>query len=174
MPSALFVLATVLIRGPELYYGDPFNCANPAAKNWIVTVHPTTKAETVIFDQPIDGFCVFQQAQLSPDGSKLYLSIPTYATANTLAIVQLPAKTITQIPGVNFVYIIETGPHRGDLIYQKRVMKAHVTYPFFHARPNGQEIREISEEQDPDRAPILAEYLRSIGGTITFDGRKLP
>ena len=174
MPPALFLLTTVLIRGPEFGYGDPFNCANPASKNWIVTIHPTTKAETVIFDQPIDGFCVFQQAQLSPDGSKLYLSIPTYATASTLAIVQLPAKTITQIPGVNFVYIIETGPHRGDLIYQARVMKSHVTYPFFHARPDGRRIREISEEQDPDRAPILTKYLRSIGGTITFDGRRVP
>lgn len=172
--SFLFAQPVIKIAGPELRYGDPFDCAKPSAKNWIVTVHLTTKAETILFDRPIEGICVFEQAQLSLKGDRLYLIVPTYATSGTLAIVQLPSQTITTVPGVNSVNVIESGPRRGDLIYQKRMLKDYAAYPLFHAHPDGKPIREISEEMFPGSTPILNNYLRKIGGTITVNNKQLP
>jgi hypothetical protein len=52
------------------------------------------------------------------------------------------------------VYVIESGPQRDELIYQRRLCKGnardpndvHPYYPLVHARPDGQQIRFISEE----------------------------
>ncbi len=52
----------------------------------------------------------------TPRIETLYLVSPVYATSGSMAISRFPQKTITYVPGVNFVYVIETGLHRAELI----------------------------------------------------------
>jgi hypothetical protein len=102
-----------------------------------------------------------------------------------LAIIHLSTGAVNYVPGVNFVYVIETGTHRDELIYQRRIWQnspldglEYPGYPLVHARPDGQQIAEISNEYltvgRDDEVPILRRYLRGLGGTITVEGRKLP
>jgi hypothetical protein len=180
-----------MLRGRSFGYGEQFDCDKSESKNWVSVYNPTTKSERILFSRavPFDGgrwkFCVFEQMQLSFDGSVLYLVSPVYATSGSLAIIHLASGSITFVPGVNFVYVIETGPHRDELIYQRRIYhKSHEDgleypgYPFVHARADGQQITEISDESftvgGNDEVPVLRKYLRKIGGTITANGQKLP
>ena len=178
-----------MIRGFRVRYGDPFDCRYKERRNWIVTYDPITRAEKTLFDQALPfgrkgiEFCVFEQMQTSSDGRTLYLVSPVYATSGSLAIVQLPSRPINYVPGVNEVYVIETGPHRGELIYSRRLNRRdrkdpnggeYPYYPFVHARENGEQIRVVSDEEftvGSTNAPLLAEYLRNIGGRITVNGQ---
>ncbi len=122
--------------------------------------------------------------QLSRDGSVLYLVSPIYATSGSLAILNLAGGSVVYVPGVMSVYVIENGSHRDELIYVRRMFHTaghdveSPTYPFIHARADGKQIAEISNEfftvGGNDQVPLLRKYLRSIGGTITVDGKKLP
>ena len=180
-----------LIRGRRFGYGQPFDCGDPKKKNWIVVYDPATKEEKMIFDRAVNygepgvSYCVFDEMQLSHDGSILYLVSQAYATSGTLAIVNLPNGSERYVPGVDSVYVIETGPHRDELIYVQRVMRSNPkhrlefpTHPLIHARANGEQIEEISTESftlgGKAEMPILSAYLRRIGGTITVNGRKFP
>jgi hypothetical protein len=186
-----------MIRGPRFEgQNADFDCNNRGKKNWIVQYDPATRMERTLFDRVIpfgDGkfpFCIYEQMQLSPDGRTLYLVSPVYATSGSMAIVHLPQQTISYVPGVNFVYVIETGPHRGELIYNMRTFKRDVRdtrgsltsprYPIIHAKSDGQEIEFISDEYisvggNPKKDfPKLAAYLRQIGGRITIEGQTLP
>lgn len=181
----------VFVRGRSFEYGEKFDCANGETRDWVAAYDPATRKEAVLFDRaiPFEGgrwnFCVFEQMQVSPDGSALYLVSAVYATSGSLAIVSLPRGSVIYVPGVMSVYVIETGPHRGELIYQRRVSHRssedgleYPAYPFIHARADGQQIREISDEHftsgGNDKVPLLRAYLRKIGGTITANGQKLP
>jgi hypothetical protein len=183
--------AVALLRGRIFSYGEQFDCDKSESKNWVSVYNPATKAERILFDRtvPFDGgkwkSCVFEQMQLSYDGSVLYLVSPVYATSGSLAIISLARGSITYVPGVNLVYVIETGPHRDELIYQRRLLHKSVEdgleypgYPFVHARADGQQITEISSEYftvgGNDEVPLLRKYLGEIGGTITVNGRILP
>ena len=115
----------------------------------------------------------------------LYLVSSVYATSGSLAIIRLATGSITYVPGVNFVYVIETGSHRDELIYQRRILHKSVSdgvdspvYPFVHARADGRQITEISNEYftvgGNDEVPLLRKYLRGIAGTITVNGKRLP
>ncbi len=179
-----------LLRGRKFDYGDDFDCAEKNRRNWASIYDPESRTESVVFDGviPFEGgtwnFCVFDQMQMSHDGSLLYLVSPVYATSGSLAIVNLPKRTIKYVPGVNEVYVIGRGPHRDELVYVRRVLhKAadggeYPTYPFIHARANGEPIREISGEEftvgGHDKVPILRRYLRHLGGTINVNGEMLP
>jgi len=180
-----------LIRGRRFSYGEAFDCRHPATKNWIALYDPATKSEKTIFNRSLDydgfgiAFCVFEQMALSHDGATLYLVSPVYATSGSLAIVNLAQGSVSYVSGVRSVYVIESGPHRDELIYSRRVLHGHrnpdvdsPTYPFIHARADGEQIVEISNEDfavgGNDRVPILRAYLRKIGGTITVDGMKIP
>ncbi len=180
-----------LLRGRSFGYGEQFDCDKRESKNWVAVYNPATKAERILFDRtvPFDGgkwkFCVFEQMQLSYDGSVLYLVSPVSATSGSLAIVSLPRGSITYVPGVNLVYVIETGPHRDELIYQRRLWHKSLEdgleypgYPFVHAHADDRQITEISNEYftvgGNDAVPLLTSYLRKIGGTINVKGRTLP
>jgi len=123
-------------------------------------------------------FCVFEQMQLSHDSCLLHLVSPVYATSGSLAIINLRTKAIKYVSGVNLVYVIETGSHRDELIYQRRMLRKSVAYPLIHARPDGRFIAEISNEDFPFEgrkdAPRLRQYLRKISGTITINDKELP
>jgi hypothetical protein len=181
-----------LLRGRKAGYGDDFNCGNKQERNWVAVYDPVTRMENGLFDKVVNfeggkwKFCIFEQMQLSHNGAVLYLVSPVYATSGSLAIVSLTEGTIKEVPGVCEVYVIETGPHRDELIYVRRVfhksqdLGEHPAYPFIHARADGQPIREVSEEwagQDNmahDKMPLFRNYLRRIGGTINVNGETLP
>jgi len=179
-----------LLRGREFRYGDDFDCADKQQRNWVAIYDPVARTENVLFDRivPFDdgkrNSCIFQQMQMSHDGSVLYLVSPVYATSGSLAIISLRQGTITYVPGVNEVYVIEIGPHRDELIYVRRVYRKSAdggespVYPFIHARADGQPIREVSDEflaaGGHDEVPVLRQYLRSIGGIINVSGKTLP
>jgi len=179
------------IRGRRFGYGEGFDCRSKQKRNWVEVYNPVSKALSTLYDGtiPFDGgkwqFCVFEQMQLSHDSSLLYLVSPVYATSGSLAIINLSDNSIKYVPGVNSVYVIESGPHRDELIYQRRISRKSLddgvyypAYPFVHARPDGRQIAEISDEHltvgGNDKLPILRKYLRSLGGTITVDGQRLP
>jgi hypothetical protein len=173
-----------LIRGRRFFYGSSFDCSHADTKNWIALYDPTTRREKTIFNRSLDydrdgiRFCIFEQIQLSHDGATLYLVSPVYATSGSLAIANLARGAVPFVPGVNEVYVIETGPHRDELVYVRRVLKDHATYPFIHARADGEVIAEISNESftvgGNDKAPLLRAYLRKLDGTITVNGQRLP
>ena len=179
-----------LIRGHRYGYGESFDCSHKETKNWIALYDPKTTREKVIFDRMLEydgpgslGFCIFEHMQLSHNGSRLYLVSPVYASAGSLAIVDLPRGSVGYVPGVILVYVIETGAHRGELIYQRRRIShklgqdAYAYYPFVHASANGKQIKELSDESltaEFDKVPHLRAYLRKIGGTITVNGRRFP
>jgi hypothetical protein len=172
-----------LIRGHKFGYGDKFDCNQRATKNWIAVYDPATKAEKTIFDRPLDfgfdlNFCIYQQIRLSPDDALLYLISPISAVSGSMAIINRASGSIAYVHGVNQVHVIESGPHAGELIYDRRTLRGSVSYPLIHARPDGKPIVEISDELFPtknyDKAPRLRAYLRKIDATITVDGQKLP
>ena len=182
----------VFMRGRHPGYGDDFDCTKDAAKNWVARYDPITGQESRLFDRPIKydgpnslGFCLFEQMQLSHDGTTLYLLAATYATSGNLAIINLASELISFVPGVIAVFLIETGPHRDELIYQRRVWHKspadgleYPAYPLIHALADGRQIREISDENftvaGNDKMPILRKYLREINGTIHANGQKMP
>src|SRR5262245_14634129 len=140
-----------VIRGASLNHNDAFDCGDKDKKNWISLYDPIRHDERVLFDEPVhfddvlvpSGYCIFDQVNLSSDQRTLYLVSPVYATSGKLAIINLRRKTTTYVDGVNSVYIIESGPHRGELIYSARRYKRspydnieYPYYPFIHARPN--------------------------------------
>ena len=170
-----------LIRGRWFYYGDDFDCRNRPTKNWIAIYDPATRIETTLFDGALSfgrddmQFCIFQEMQLSPDGTTVYLVSPVYATSGSLAIIHLSDNAITYVPGVNSVSVIATGPHKGELVYKQRRTCRTTTrfgvdespcYPFVHARTDGEPIRVLTGEfyDYPDQSPEVAAYLRTIGG----------
>ncbi len=178
-----------LLRGRSFGYGEQFDCDKRESRNWVSLYNPATRTEAILFDRtvPFDGanFCAFEQIQLSYDRSVLYLVSPVYATSGSLAIVNLARGSITYVPGVNLVYVIQTGPHRDDVIYQRRIWHKSVeegveypSYPFVHAHADGRQITEISNENftvgGNDAVPLLRSYLLKIGGTINVMGRTLP
>ncbi len=97
----------LLIRGEKRDYGDRGTCTNPKLKNWIAIYDPTTAQESIVYDKPIPNdfldskeACIFNQADLSPDGSTLYVVTPWAATSNMLSIVNLRTTKIAQVGGV--------------------------------------------------------------------------
>jgi hypothetical protein len=125
-------------------------------------------------------FCIFQQMQLSPDNSILYLVSPVYATAGSLAIIRLASGSASYLPGVNSIFVIEKGPHQGELIYERRLMLPvrepggrSVYYPYVHARPDGSQIKVIGEESST-AMPRVKTYLRRIRAQIRVDGKLIP
>lgn len=179
-----------LIRRRRFGYGEHFDCSQRKTRNWIALYDPATGLEKVIFDRPLDygvnmAFCVFEQMQLSHDASVLYLVSPVSATAGSLAIISLARQSVTYVHGVDELWVIADGPHRDELIYQRRIWRKSkddgLAYPvdaFIHARADGQQIAVISDEYFAvgrnDKVPVLRAYLRKINGTITVNGRKLP
>jgi len=179
-----------MIRGRFFDYGEDFDCRRKETRNWVALYDPETRAERTIFDRALsfgrDGmeFCIFSRMQLSPAGSTLYLVSIVYATSGALAIVPLPEGTVKYVAGVDDVWIIESGPHRGELLYQQRrecggprAEDRHPCYPLVHARADGRLVHVIAEEYPTDgieKAPRTTAYLRRIGGRITVDGRPFP
>ncbi len=176
------------IGGREFYYGETLGCDDKATRNRVMLYNPASRSELVLFDKGIrfDGlkFCVFEQMQLSPDRSILYLVASVYATAGSLAMIRLASGAIRYVPGVCRVYVIESGPHQGDLIYTRRMWwkgrlpgDEHPYYPFVHAGADGKPIRVLAEEElngGVRDAPRLRNYLRQIEGSIHIDGVLLP
>lgn len=169
------------VRGRKFEYGAKFDCTRSGLKNWVTVYNPQTRAEATLFDRPLpferEGiqFCTYYQMQISPNGSLLYLVSLVYATSGSLAIVNLTNQSIRYVGGVNEVFVIQSGPHEGELIYQRRTLKKNsdvdsfFAYPYFHARPDGRPIREVSEWERP------ATYLRKLNGSITqADGSRFP
>ena len=180
-----------LLRGRKHGYGDKFDCRSKETKNWVAIYNPLTNSERVLFDRTIpfdEGkwkFCAFEQMQLSPDGSMLYLVSPVYATAGSLAIIHLDRDTIDYVPGVNNVFVILKGIHRGELIYDRRMYQqfsgelGSYVYPFVHASAEGQPIQVVSQDEyfttgGEPKAPMLGAYLRHIGGQIIVNGNSFP
>ena len=175
----------------QINLGTGFNPVMTAdGKNSVVVFDPVTEQQKTIFDRAIEfdrgslSFCIFEQMQVSVDSLTLYLVSPVYATSGSLAIVDLLSGSIKYVPGVDSVYVIQSGPHRDELIYQRRVY--HKTndggeyphYPFIHARHDGEQIAEISDEfftvGGHDKLPILRAYLRKIRATIVVNGDVIP
>jgi hypothetical protein len=173
------------IHGRKFSYGEKFDCSDRNNKNWIDVYDPVAGSRKVLFDRALRfgqdiAFCVFTQMQLSPDDSILYLVSSVGATAGSLAIVQLKTGAASFVGGVNYVYVIDHGPHRGELIYQQRRPTPTYmgSYPWVHARADGKVIKVLVEEDFlkdvPFRAPRLATYLREIEGSINIDGQPFP
>ena len=153
---------------------------------------PATKSEKVLFDRALPFertgivFCIFDRMQLSPDGSILYLVSPVWATSGSLAIVHLASGRVTYLGGVDEVFVIEAGPHRGDLIFQRHMWRhggrgGDFPYdPWVHAGPEGRQIKVLKEEPfttggSPAKdAPGLKAYLHGIGAQIVIDGGTFP
>jgi hypothetical protein len=176
-----------LIRGRRIVFNEPFDCNRRDSKNWISVYDPATRTEKVLFDRSLSfgvgiPFCVFYQMQLSPDGGILYLVSPVSATSGSLAIIHLKQEGVAYVHGVNQVYVIQSGPHRGELIYERRRLywkhgDPRIEYPFIHAGADGRQIRVIAEEPTliggTDRA-LLKAYLRKIEGQLIIDGKLIP
>ena len=175
-----------LIRGRLFGYGDPFDCGQKDRKNWIAIYDPAARSESVLFDRALSfglkgmEFCIFQQMQLSPDNSILYLVSPAYATAGSLAIVKIASGSVSYLRGVNSVFVIEKGPHQGELIYERRLLLPMqepggrgVYYPYVHARPDGSQIKVIGEESSNEMSGVRT-YLRKIGAQIRVHGILIP
>jgi hypothetical protein len=179
-----------MLRGRKFLYGDEFDCGRKDARNWVAVYDPVAKSEKVLFDRPVPfargtvNFCAFEQMQLSPDGWLLYLVSPVYATSGSLAIVHLHSGSVDEVAGVNRAWVIQTGPHRGELICWRRMWHripgeevGYPYYPLVHATKYGVPIRMLPEECltcDVTNAPILKAYLRGIGGMIVVDGKPFP
>jgi len=72
---------------------------------------------------------------------------------------------VTYVPGVDDVYIIVNGPHRGELMCQRRVMEGHARYPFIRARADGWPIRVIAEEDLNGEPERLLDWRRICGAS---------
>jgi hypothetical protein len=178
----------VLIRGRYFDYGAPFDCANRETKNWVASYDPGTGLEKILFDRALPfertglSFCIFDHMQLSPDGSTLYLVSNVWATAGSLAIVRLKKSGVTYVGGVNQVFVIQSGDHVGELIFQRRMPQPEMAgyYPWVHAAADGTPIKVLAEEMftnggDPAKdAPRLRAYLQGIGGRIVISGLSFP
>jgi hypothetical protein len=180
-----------MIRGPRIEFGQKFDCNDPERKNWITSYDPSTKAENTVFDRAIPftpGFpsCSFYRLQLSPNSRTLYLLSQVAQTSGTMAVIRLPqGRVVSYEHGVTSLYMIEAGPHRGELIYRKRLYRRdpqdkqmYPYYPWIHARADGGQIRIVSNETDSGNPKNdfaeLAAYLRQMGGRITIEGQTLP
>jgi hypothetical protein len=151
--------------------GEP----NPRVRAWLRAVPPELLYASVVTTAEIK-----RGIEFLPAGKR------RYATSGSLVIVSLAEAKIREVPGVNEVYVIATGPHRDELICVRRVCRKapdggeYPAYPFIHARADGQPIREVSDEWAGqynvlhDKMPVLRNYLRSIGGTISVNGETLP
>jgi hypothetical protein len=183
----------LLIRGEHMGYGSESGCETRATRNRVVMYDTANKKESLLFDKPLlvpvaehVSTCVYEQADLSPSGSTLYIVIPCYATANCLAIINRPTGQVRYIPGVMDVFVVRGGPNAGDLIYMRRVERKPTDndpriddYPYIHARPDGSQIAIISNEDlirvgGNAPAPILRAYLRRIHGRIFAQGEWVP
>lgn len=174
----------VLLRGRRFDYGENFDCTQRSSKNWVDSYDPEMGKEVKLFDQQIrfygprsKPFCVFSEMQISHDSSTLYLLANTDAAGGSLAIIKLRDGATNFVHGVEGIWIIESGPHMDELIYQHRLLDmraAIIRYPLVHARADGRKIKEISEEWPNENAPILRKYLRDLGATIYVNGRQLP
>jgi hypothetical protein len=179
----------LLIRGARMGYGDRFACTNPEVKNWVALYDTRTRRESVVYDKPIntkgvppDATCIFEQADLSPSGSTLYVVTPWSATSASLAVVNLQTGHLKHVDGVNEVYVIRGGPSDGDLIYSRRLYHKLPSvapgedpyYPFIHAKPDGTQVGIISDEAftvgGTAKTPILLAYLRRLQGRIYLQG----
>jgi hypothetical protein len=182
----------LLIRGARMGYGDRFACTKPELKNRIVLYDTKTRTESILYNRPItseflseaDG-CIFEQADLSPDGSTLYIVTPWAATSGRLTIIDLRTEALRHVDGVNEVYVIRGGRAEGDLIYSRRIWgKAadddvgYPYYPFIHAKPDGSQISIVSNESftigPTKKTPILDAYLKELSGRIYVQGRWVP
>jgi hypothetical protein len=161
-----------VIRGKRYRFGDDYDCRKRETKNWITVFTPSTGKERILVDYPLrdevstdDRYaeCIFQQLAISPDDSVLYVIIPASASSSNLAIVPLKPGGISYVPDVNAVYTTSAG----DLI-------AVTPRGFAHLSATGKQVRSISPELDPRRAPLLEAYLRQIGASIMVNGEKLP
>jgi hypothetical protein len=183
----------LLIRGKQMGYGSEPSCENPATKTRVVIYDTGNNKESLLFDKPLPvpvgahaSTCVYEQADLSPSGSTLYIVIPCYATADCLAIIDRPTGRVSYVPGVMDVFVVRGGPNAGDLIYMRRLLSkpstddpGHPYYPYVHARPDGSQIAIISNETlvldgGNAPAPILRAYLRHIRGRIFAQGEWVP
>jgi hypothetical protein len=185
----------LMIRGEPSGPNTDFDCNDQHKKNWISVLDPVTRSEKTLFDAPVHfddrlipaGYCIFEGVALSPDGQILYVVGPVYATSGSLAVIRLKTKNVTIVAGVNEVYVIETGSHRGELVYSARRYhrdphdnNQYPYYPFIHAQADGKEIGVISEEDlavgGPKywNLPVLAAYLKQLGGRITVNGDRFP
>jgi hypothetical protein len=179
------------LSGRFFHYGDKFDCAHKATRNWVSVFDPASRSERVLFDRALRfdrdiDFCVFSQMQLSPDDSILYLVTNQWAaTSGSLAIIRLRDNRVTYVGCVNEVYVIESGANRGDLVYERRMWdnapyNEHPYYSWVHAHANGAIIRVLADEPpltegNPDTdAPKLRAYLQKIGGRIIINGRPFP
>ncbi len=190
-PSIIPGVKVLITRGIEPVYGVDFDCNDRTERNWVTIYDPATSKEQTLWDEPVHypdfdmegGWCVFTYAQLSPDGKTLFLVIPIYATSSKLAIIRLADKMTTFV-SADMVFPIEDGPHRGELILVGRRLKKEsdgLTYPydpFIHAHSDGREIKVLSEEYvellNHEHAPILAGYLKRLGGHIRVNGERFP
>jgi hypothetical protein len=176
------------LSGRFFHYGDKFDCAHKATKNWVSVFDPVIHSQRVLFDRTLRfgldfDICVFSQMQLSPDDSILYLVTNQWsATGGSLAIIRLRGDSMTYVAGVNEVYVVESGPDRGDLVYERRMWdntpyNEHPYYSWVHARANGTKVKILADEPllttgAPDTdAPKLKAYLQRIGGRIIINVR---
>jgi hypothetical protein len=183
----------LLIRGPQIEYGEEPSCERPAAKNRVVVYDTTTNKESLLFDKPLSVrmlpnlvTCTYEHADLSPSGPILYIVIPCYATSGCLAIVYLATGAVQYVPGAMDVFVVRGGSNAGDLIYMRRLNRKPTDddprmgdYTYIHARPDGSQIAIISNEDlvldgGNAPAPILRAYLRRIHGRIYAQGEWVP
>ncbi|HVO98938.1 MAG TPA: hypothetical protein VMT15_12765 [Bryobacteraceae bacterium] len=177
----------VFLRGRKFAYGDKFDCSTIATKNWVAKYDPDTGTETKLFDRSIRfygsnslPFCIFSQMHISRDGSTLYLRAHTDATGDSIAVVKLSNGSMTFLHGIEDFWMVESGPHIGDLICLERFLNskaAVVENPIVHRSPEGRKIKVISYEwplHGAKSVPLLRKYLQDIGGTIHIDGQQLP
>jgi hypothetical protein len=179
----------LFIRGAQKGYGEASNCERPEAKNRVVVYDAAEKKERSLFDKPLyhavfanRGACVYEQADLSPSGSTLYIVRPCYATAGCLAVINLATGIVRYLPGAMDVFVIRGGSKAGDLIYMCRLNRKPTDddprmadYAYIHARPDGSQIAVVSHEAlvlvgGNAPAPILRAYLRRIHGRIYAQG----
>jgi hypothetical protein len=178
----------LLIHGVRMGYGDRPTCSKAESRNSVAIYDTVTRKESILLNKPIpnsyvgqEGTCIFYQADLSPAGSALYVMMPGAATSGLLAIVNLQTGGITEVDGVNEVYVIRGGPSEGDLIYSRRMLRKspdgeleYPYYPFIHAKPDGSQIAIVSDESfevgGTAQTPLLRAYLRRLQGRIYIQG----
>jgi hypothetical protein len=168
-----------MIRGDTRAHGE-IDCADPQVRNRIVLYDPLTRQETTVFDRTMEAYgqryCIFGHLELSHDVSTAYVYVLTAGTSGTIAIIELADGSIRYVHGIEAFFLIQTGPHRDELIYSKRgwsVSARHYSYPWIHARADGVPIRQIAEESI-NPVPQLTKYLREIQATAVLNGQRLP